>query len=54
MYFSDKNWTSGKITVPDGVTSLEAFALVMSENLGLSFIPVPQKVIKKNSTAGFC
>ncbi|XP_008275105.1 CD109 antigen-like isoform X2 [Stegastes partitus] len=42
---SEKTWTSGEITVPDGVTSLKAFALVMSENLGLGFTPVPQKLI---------
>ncbi|MED6248546.1 hypothetical protein ATANTOWER_001779, partial [Ataeniobius toweri] len=42
---SDKSWTSGKITVPDGVTALGAVALVMSENLGLSFTPVAQKLI---------
>uniref|UniRef100_A0A3B3DP73 CD109 molecule n=1 Tax=Oryzias melastigma TaxID=30732 RepID=A0A3B3DP73_ORYME len=36
--------TSEKITVPGGVTSLGAFALVMSENLGLGFTPVPQKL----------
>ncbi|KAM4723448.1 CD109 antigen [Anableps anableps] len=41
---SDKNWTSGKITVPDGVTSLGAVAVTMSENLGLGFTPVPQKL----------
>ncbi|XP_075304748.1 CD109 antigen-like [Odontesthes bonariensis] len=41
---SDKIWTSGKITVPDGVMSLRAVALVMSENLGLGFTPVPQKL----------
>ncbi|XP_051246774.1 CD109 antigen-like [Dicentrarchus labrax] len=39
---SDKSWTTGKITVPDGVTSLRAVALVMSDNLGLGFTPVPQ------------
>ncbi|KAM6912159.1 CD109 antigen [Xenentodon cancila] len=39
---SGKMWTSGKITVPDGVTSLRAVAVVMSENLGLTFTPVPQ------------
>lgn len=44
MCFSEKNWTSGKIAVPDGVASLEALALVMSENLGLSFTTVPLKV----------
>ncbi|XP_072220914.1 CD109 antigen-like [Leuresthes tenuis] len=41
---SDKIWTSGKITVPDGVMCLRAVALVMSENLGLGFTPVPQKL----------
>ncbi|XP_074516319.1 CD109 antigen-like isoform X1 [Sebastes fasciatus] len=41
---SDKTWTSGEITVPDGVTSLRAVALVMSDNLGLGFTPVPQKL----------
>ncbi|XP_070698418.1 CD109 antigen-like [Pempheris klunzingeri] len=39
---SDKTWTSGKITVPDGVTSLRAVALVMSDNLGLGSTSVPQ------------
>ncbi|XP_069392339.1 CD109 antigen-like isoform X2 [Paralichthys olivaceus] len=41
---SDANWTSGKITVPDGVTALGAVALVMSGNLGLGFTPVPLKL----------
>ncbi|KAK2826253.1 hypothetical protein Q5P01_020467 [Channa striata] len=41
---SDAKWTSGKITVPDGVTALQAFALVMSDNLGLGFTQVPQKL----------
>ncbi|KAM3595198.1 uncharacterized protein V6R79_019950 [Siganus canaliculatus] len=41
---SDNSWTSGKITVPDGVTALRAAALVMSENMGLSFTPVPPKL----------
>ncbi|XP_070776881.1 CD109 antigen-like [Enoplosus armatus] len=41
---SNKTWTSGKITVPDGVTSLRAVALLMSDNLGLGFTPVPQKL----------
>lgn len=41
---SDEKWTSGKISVPDGITSLVAVALVMSDNLGLGFTPVPQKV----------
>ncbi|KAM7403885.1 hypothetical protein PAMA_004352 [Pampus argenteus] len=40
----DKTWTSGEIKVPDGVTSLRAAALVMSDNLGLAFTPVPQKL----------
>lgn len=43
---SDKTWTSEKIKVPDGVTALRAVALVMSDNLGLGFTPVPQKVTK--------
>lgn len=46
MSFSDKSWTTGKITVPDGISSLGAVALVMSENFGLGFTPVPEKVIK--------
>uniref|UniRef100_A0A3B3Y351 CD109 molecule n=1 Tax=Poecilia mexicana TaxID=48701 RepID=A0A3B3Y351_9TELE len=33
--FSDKNWTSGKITVPNGVTCLGAVAVSVSDNLGL-------------------
>ncbi|XP_059208526.1 CD109 antigen-like [Centropristis striata] len=41
---SGKTWTSEEITVPDGVTSLRALALVMSDNLGLGFTPVPQKL----------
>ncbi|XP_067336182.1 CD109 antigen [Channa argus] len=41
---SDAKWMSGKITVPDGVTSLRAVALVMSDNLGLGFTQVPQKL----------
>ncbi|XP_022606801.1 CD109 antigen-like [Seriola dumerili] len=40
----DNTWTSGTITVPDGVTSLRAVALVMSDNLGLGFTPVPVKL----------
>uniref|UniRef100_A0A8C8E393 CD109 antigen n=1 Tax=Oryzias sinensis TaxID=183150 RepID=A0A8C8E393_9TELE len=43
-FVSDKSWTSEKITVPDGVTFLGAVVLVMSENLGLGFTPVPQKL----------
>lgn len=41
---SNHTWTSEKITVPDGVISLRAVALVMSDNLGLGFTPMPQKV----------
>ncbi|XP_029316719.1 CD109 antigen-like [Cottoperca gobio] len=41
---SDQTWTSGKITVPDGVTSLRAVALVMSDNMGLGFTPVPHRL----------
>ncbi|XP_031703694.1 CD109 antigen-like [Anarrhichthys ocellatus] len=41
---SIQTWISEKITVPDGVMSLRAFALVMSDNLGLGFTPVPQKL----------
>uniref|UniRef100_A0A668TCV7 CD109 molecule n=1 Tax=Oreochromis aureus TaxID=47969 RepID=A0A668TCV7_OREAU len=36
----------GIILVPDGITSMGALALVMSENLGLGFTLVPQKVTK--------
>lgn len=43
-FVSEKTWTSEKMSVPDGVTSLTAVALVMSDNLGLGFTPVPQKV----------
>ncbi|PWA16432.1 hypothetical protein CCH79_00004627, partial [Gambusia affinis] len=39
---SDKNWTSGKITVPNGVTCLGAVAVSVSEDLGLGFTPLPQ------------
>nr|XP_046269872.1 CD109 antigen-like [Scatophagus argus] len=41
---SETTWTSGKITVPDGVTSLLSVALVMSDNLGLGFTALPQKL----------
>ncbi|KAL6105801.1 cd109 [Pungitius sinensis] len=41
---TNQTWTSGKVTVPDGVTSLSAFALVMSDNQGLGFSAVPQKL----------
>ncbi|XP_038126613.1 CD109 antigen-like isoform X2 [Cyprinodon tularosa] len=41
---SDKSWTTGKITVPDGISSLGAVALVMSEKFGLGFTPVPEKL----------
>ncbi|XP_041669166.1 CD109 antigen [Cheilinus undulatus] len=43
-YVSDKSWTSGTITVPDGITSLSAVALVMSDNLGLGFTPLPKEL----------
>ncbi|XP_017274786.1 CD109 antigen [Kryptolebias marmoratus] len=53
-HVSDKNWTSGEITVPAGVTSLGALALVMSENLGLSFTPVPlQLTVSKDFSLSF-
>ncbi|KAM9354880.1 CD109 antigen [Pholidichthys leucotaenia] len=42
---SDKTWTSEMITVPDHMTSLGAVALLMSDNLGLGFTAVPQKLI---------
>ncbi|XP_023207936.1 CD109 antigen-like [Xiphophorus maculatus] len=45
---SDKNWTSGKITVPNGVTCLGAVAVSVSENLGLAFTPLPQKLTISN------
>uniref|UniRef100_A0A3Q3LTU4 CD109 molecule n=1 Tax=Mastacembelus armatus TaxID=205130 RepID=A0A3Q3LTU4_9TELE len=41
---SNQTWTSGRITVPDGVTSLRAVAFIMSDNVGLGFTPVPQKL----------
>ncbi|XP_039458944.1 CD109 antigen-like [Oreochromis aureus] len=41
---SDRTWTSEIILVPDGITSMGALALVMSENLGLGFTLVPQKL----------
>ncbi|XP_032356991.1 CD109 antigen [Etheostoma spectabile] len=41
---SDQTWTIENITVPDGVTSLRAVALVMSDNLGLGFTLEPQKL----------
>uniref|UniRef100_A0A3Q4AFB4 Uncharacterized protein n=1 Tax=Mola mola TaxID=94237 RepID=A0A3Q4AFB4_MOLML len=41
---SDKTLISETMSVPDGVTSLSAVALVMSESLGLSFTPVPHTV----------
>lgn len=43
--FSENTWTSEKLSVPDGFTALRAVALVMSDNLGLGFTPVPQQVI---------
>ncbi|XP_068608150.1 CD109 antigen-like [Brachionichthys hirsutus] len=42
---SEQTWTTGKITVPEGFASLSAFALVMSDDLGLGFTPVPEKLI---------
>ncbi|XP_068195427.1 CD109 antigen-like [Antennarius striatus] len=42
---SDQTWTTGKIRVPDGFASLSAFALVMSDDLGLGFTRVPEKLI---------
>ncbi|XP_007549193.1 CD109 antigen-like [Poecilia formosa] len=45
---SDKNWTSGKITVPNGVTCLGAVAVSVSDNLGLGFTPLPQKLTISN------
>lgn len=44
VFPSDKTWTDEKMTVPAGVTSLRAVALVMSDNLGLGFTPLSQKV----------
>uniref|UniRef100_A0A8C2Z6S3 CD109 molecule n=2 Tax=Cyclopterus lumpus TaxID=8103 RepID=A0A8C2Z6S3_CYCLU len=41
---TNQTWTSGNIAVPDGVASLRAFALVMSDTLSLKFTPVPQKL----------
>ncbi|XP_039904938.1 CD109 antigen-like isoform X2 [Simochromis diagramma] len=41
---SNRTWTSEKILVPDGITAMGALALVMSENLGLVFTPVLQKL----------
>ncbi|XP_062295771.1 CD109 antigen-like [Scomber scombrus] len=41
---SNETWRSGNIKVPDGVTSLVAVALVMSDNLGFGFTAVPQKL----------
>ncbi|XP_073339906.1 CD109 antigen-like [Pagrus major] len=43
-YVSDETGTSWKVTVPDGVSSLRAVALVMSDNMGLDFTPVPQEL----------
>lgn len=34
------------MSVPDGVTSLRAVALVMSDNLGLGFTREPREVTK--------
>ncbi|XP_008397750.1 CD109 antigen-like [Poecilia reticulata] len=44
----DKNWTSGKITVPNGVSCLGAVAVSVSDNLGLGFTPLPQKLTISN------
>uniref|UniRef100_H3DHJ9 CD109 molecule n=1 Tax=Tetraodon nigroviridis TaxID=99883 RepID=H3DHJ9_TETNG len=41
---SENIWTSDKMSVPDGFTALRAVALVMSDNLGLGFTPVPQQL----------
>ncbi|XP_029981730.1 CD109 antigen-like [Sphaeramia orbicularis] len=41
---SGNEWTSEEITVPDGVPSLRAAALVMSDNLGLGFTPIPKQL----------
>ncbi|XP_071774278.2 CD109 antigen-like [Centroberyx gerrardi] len=41
---SDSTWISPKVTVPDSITSWRAVALVMSENWGLGFTPVPQRL----------
>ncbi|XP_071394440.1 CD109 antigen-like, partial [Centroberyx affinis] len=41
---SDSTWTSPTVTVPDSITSWRAVALVMSENRGLGFTPVPQRL----------
>lgn len=48
---SDETWTSGNIKVPDGVASLRAFALVMSDTLSLKFTRVPQTVTKTFTAA---
>lgn len=39
------------MSVPDGVTSLGAVALVMSDDLGLGFTPVQQKVTQYTLSA---
>ncbi|XP_036927375.1 CD109 antigen-like isoform X2 [Acanthopagrus latus] len=43
-YVSDETGASWKVTVPDGVSSLRAVALVMSDNMGLDFTPVPREL----------
>ncbi|XP_057714504.1 CD109 antigen-like [Corythoichthys intestinalis] len=43
--FRNNKWTSGAITVPDGVTSLVAAALIMSDDFGFGFTPVPNKLM---------
>ncbi|XP_061897874.1 CD109 antigen isoform X2 [Entelurus aequoreus] len=42
---SNKTWTSEGITVPDDVACLDAAALVMSDEFGLGFTPMPQKLM---------
>ncbi|XP_030299046.1 CD109 antigen-like [Sparus aurata] len=43
-YVSDETGTSWKVTVPDGVSSLRAVELVMSDNMGLDFTPMPREL----------
>lgn len=44
IFVSGQTQTEEKMTVPGGVTSLRAVALVMSDNLGLGFTPLSQTV----------
>lgn len=53
FFFSQNTWTSEKLSVPDGFKALRAVALVMSDNLGLGFTPVPQQVIHTSVHAEF-